>query len=122
MHRQSEVTSVDLLGWCAGARVCAYVLAFASPSLYSVLRPGQALRASASVSSRVFGRRGVAPAPRLELCVRWDDTCCARGGCRAGLRLLHSVCVCGILASCMYSALIGGLLPCAACSVVGLRW
>ena len=26
---------------------------------------GQALRASASVSSRVFGRRGVAPAPRL---------------------------------------------------------
>ena len=56
------------LGTCWGgvrARVCAYVLAFASPSLYSVFRPGQASRASASVSSRVFGRRGVAPAPRL---------------------------------------------------------
>ena len=30
--------------------------------------------------------------------------------------------VCGIFASCMYSALIGGLLPCTLCSVVGLRW
>ena len=29
----------DLLEWCAGARVCAYVLAFASTSLYSVFRP-----------------------------------------------------------------------------------
>ena len=47
------------------ARVCAYVLAFASTSLYSVFRPGQASRASASVSRRVFGRQGVAPAPRL---------------------------------------------------------
>ena len=28
----------------------------------------------------------------------------------------------GIFASCIYSALIGGLLPCTACSVVGLRW
>ena len=55
----------DLLGWCAGARVCAYILAFTSTSLYSVFRPGQASRASASVSRRAFGRRGVAPAPRL---------------------------------------------------------
>ena len=25
----------------------------------------------------------------LSLCVGWDGTCCARGGCRAGLPLLH---------------------------------
>ena len=50
-------------GTCWGgvrARVYAYVLAFASTRLYSVFRPGQTSRASASVSSRVFGRRGVA--------------------------------------------------------------
>ena len=34
----------DLLGWCVGARVCAYVIAFVSTSLYSVFRPGQAQR------------------------------------------------------------------------------
>ena len=44
---------------------------------------------------------------------------CARGtgGRRCGL-----MCVCGIFASCMYSALIGGLLPCTSYRVVGLRW
>ena len=89
------------------ARVCAYVLALASPSLYPVLRPGQASRASASVSGRVFARPGVAPVPGLQLCVRWDGTYCARGGCRAGLRLLHwwhavwfDVCVVSSLAAC----------------------
>ena len=25
----------------------------------------------------------------FRLCVRWGGTCCALGGCRAGLRLLH---------------------------------
>ena len=41
-------------------------------------------------------------------CVRWDGTCCARGGCRAGLRLLHwwhavwcNVCVVSSLAACL---------------------
>ena len=43
----------------------------------------------------------------FSLCVRWDGTCCARGGCRAGLRLLHcwhavwfDVCVVSSLAAC----------------------
>ena len=86
-----------LVGWrllCVnafGGFLLWFRIAFASPSLYSVFRPGQASRASASVSRRVFGRRGIAPAPRLQLCVRWDGICCARGGCRAGLHLLLSL-------------------------------
>ena len=35
--------------------------------------------------------------------------------------VIRSVLCSEIFASCMYSALIGGLFPCAACSVVGLR-
>ena len=32
-----------------------------------------------------FGRRGVAKAPRFQLCASWAGPCRARGGCRAGL-------------------------------------
>ena len=54
-------------GTCWGgtvrARVCAYVLAYVWCS--GLARP------SAPAPRHAFGRRGVTPAPRLELCVRW---------------------------------------------------
>ena len=45
-------------------------------------------------------------------------------GAELATMVAHGVglCVCGIFASCMYSALIGGLLPYTSCSVVGLHW
>ena len=77
-------------GTCWGgvrARISAYVHAFASTSLYSVFRPGQASGASASVSGRVFVFQ-LPGASSLVVCalvwyllrpLLW----------RAGLRLLH---------------------------------
>ena len=64
-------------GTCWGG-VWARVCVLTSLPLYqqAYTRCSGLARPSASVSSRVFGRRGVAPAPRLWLCVRWDGTRC----------------------------------------------
>ena len=67
-----------------------------------MVRHAQAVRnysASASVSRRAFGRRGVAPAPRFLLCVRWAGACCARSGCRAGLSAPGAMVAHGVVSS-----------------------
>ena len=45
----------------------------------------QSQRVSAAVSGLHHGRRGVAPAPRFQLCARCVGPCRARDGCRAAM-------------------------------------
>ena len=114
-------------------RMCACVLVFALLSLYTTSSSLPNSKPEAQIETELIRMHstivsdGVAPAPRLQLCVCWDGTCCARGGCHAGLRLRpwwqavwFDVCVVSSLAAC--AAPNWGVLPCAAYCVVGLRW
>ena len=78
---------VPLVVSCSG--YC--LLLYSSPSRLFVTHTSQipsvlfvtAQRADAAVSGLHHGRRGVAPAPRLQLYVRCAGPCRALGGCRA---------------------------------------
>ena len=79
-------------------------------------RPPCLLQPSTAVSGLHHGRRGVAPAPRIQLYVRCAGPCRARGGCRAPVSLSGASvgqgavwCECSVLVRCLYSGLVGGL-------------